>query len=185
MKIYKKMKFDTAHVLHSSHTKKCQSLHGHTFHVTFGLYDKSNKLNNDGMVIDFTLVKKLLNAIVDFLDHSMIIPKASGYGEVLADMSIANRLIITPFNPTAENLAVLIYIYTYKLLKIYNAQNKTNLVIDSVALYETEDNYVVYDGSSSIHKNFNINIGTLPNMYEQHSYLFSMLTISESMEDEQ
>ena len=79
--IQKSMEISAAHRLNLSYESKCQNLHGHNWHVT--IYCKSKELNKDGMVCDFTHIKK---AIHEKLDH-----------QYLND--------ILPFNPTAENMA--------------------------------------------------------------------------------
>lgn len=79
--IEKSMEISAAHKLNLSYESKCQNLHGHNWHVT--IYCKAKKLNQDGMVCDFTHIKK---AIHEKLDH-----------QYLND--------ILPFNPTAENMA--------------------------------------------------------------------------------
>lgn len=75
------MEISAAHRLNLSYESKCQNLHGHNWHVT--IYCKAKELNQDGMVCDFTHIKK---AIHEKLDH-----------QYLND--------ILPFNPTAENMA--------------------------------------------------------------------------------
>lgn len=79
--IEKSMEISAAHKLNLSYESKCQNLHGHNWHVT--IYCKAEELNKDGMVCDFTHIKK---AIHEKLDH-----------QYLND--------ILPFNPTAENMA--------------------------------------------------------------------------------
>lgn len=79
--IQKSMEISAAHRLNLSYQSKCQNLHGHNWHVT--IYCKAEELNKDGMVCDFTHIKK---AIHEKLDH-----------QYLND--------ILPFNPTAENMA--------------------------------------------------------------------------------
>ena len=79
--IKKSMEISAAHRLNLSYESKCQNLHGHNWHVT--IYCKAEELNQDGMVCDFTHIKK---AIHEKLDH-----------QYLND--------ILPFNPTAENMA--------------------------------------------------------------------------------
>ena len=79
--IEKSMEISAAHKLNLSYESKCQNLHGHNWHVT--IYCKAKELNQDGMVCDFTHIKK---SIHKKLDH-----------QYLND--------ILPFNPTAENMA--------------------------------------------------------------------------------
>ena len=79
--VSKSMEISAAHKLNLSYQSKCQNLHGHNWHVT--IYCKAKELNQDGMVCDFTHIKK---AVHEKLDH-----------QYLND--------ILPFNPTAENMA--------------------------------------------------------------------------------
>lgn len=79
--VSKSMEISASHKLNLSYESKCQNLHGHNWHVT--IYCKAKELNQDGMVCDFTHIKK---AIHEKLDH-----------QYLND--------ILPFNPTAENMA--------------------------------------------------------------------------------
>ena len=79
--IEKSMEISAAHRLNLSYQSKCQNLHGHNWHVT--IYCKAKELNQDGMVCDFTHIKK---AIHEKLDHQYL-----------------NNIL--PFNPTAENMA--------------------------------------------------------------------------------
>lgn len=79
--VSKRLEISSAHSLSLSYQSKCEALHGHNWIVK--VYCKSETLNEDGMVTDFTLIKKQIG---DFLDHRNL-------NEVL------------PFNPTAENIA--------------------------------------------------------------------------------
>lgn len=75
------MEIAGSHKLKLSYKSKCQNLHGHNWIVT--VYCKAKELNKDGMVVDFTEIKRKVHGR---LDHQNL-------NEVL------------PFNPTAENIA--------------------------------------------------------------------------------
>lgn len=75
------MEISAAHSLKLSYPSKCENLHGHNWIIT--VYCRSEELNADGMVIDFSHIKE---AVKKKLDHQNL-------NEVL------------PFNPTAENIA--------------------------------------------------------------------------------
>lgn len=70
-----------AHRLELDYPSKCTALHGHNWTIT--IHCKSKQLDSNGMIIDFSEIKRL---IADPLDH-----------KVLND--------VLPCNPTAENLA--------------------------------------------------------------------------------
>ena len=79
--ITKRLEISAAHRLNLSYESKCEQLHGHNWIIT--IHCKAKELNADGMVVDFTHIKRLVH---DRLDHQNL-------NEVL------------PFNPTAENIA--------------------------------------------------------------------------------
>ena len=79
--VKKTMEISAAHRLQLDYESKCTQLHGHNWVIT--VYCCAEELNEDGMVVDFTLIKR---TIKQRLDH-----------QVLND--------VLPFNPTAENIA--------------------------------------------------------------------------------
>jgi 6-pyruvoyltetrahydropterin/6-carboxytetrahydropterin synthase len=79
--VSKRMEISASHRLSLNYESKCSELHGHNWIVT--VFCKSETLNENGMVCDFTHIKR---QIVDKLDHK-------------------NLNQVLPFNPTAENMA--------------------------------------------------------------------------------
>ena len=82
--------FAGAHFLRQ-YKGKCENLHGHNWKIRAAF--SGTKLAADGMLIDFTEVKAKLDEILARLDHKLL-----------------NEIM--PFdktNPTAENIAVLIF----------------------------------------------------------------------------
>ena len=79
--VKKRIEVSAAHKLDLSYESKCTNLHGHNWIID--VYLRSETLNKDGMVMDFTEIKR---RIQDRFDH-----------KVLND--------VIDFNPTAENLA--------------------------------------------------------------------------------
>ena len=59
--------FSAAHFLSHYHGK-CERLHGHNYRVR--LWVRGDKLDEGGMLVDFTLLKKALNEVLALLDHS-------------------------------------------------------------------------------------------------------------------
>jgi 6-pyruvoyltetrahydropterin/6-carboxytetrahydropterin synthase len=100
--IRKVLKFEAAHVLDSSYSKCCQQIHGHSYLVE--LYFQAKKLNKDGMVIDFGLVKEVAGELIERFDHAIIV---SGlYCDKFTDpTSPSSKVRIVFYNPTAENMA--------------------------------------------------------------------------------
>ena len=79
--VKKRMEIAGAHRLNLNYESKCANLHGHNWIVT--VWCKSQTLDDNGMVIDFTHIKR---EVQDKLDHKFL-----------------NDVV--EFNPTAENIA--------------------------------------------------------------------------------
>ena len=77
--VKKTLEISASHSLKLSYESKCSQLHGHNWIIT--IYCRSKELNEDGMVIDFTLIKK---KIQDKLDHKNL-------NEVLSFNSTAEK----------------------------------------------------------------------------------------------
>lgn len=79
--VTKRIEISAAHRLDLDYESKCCNLHGHNWIIT--VYCRSEELNGNGMVTDFSEIKRVVQS---GLDH-----------KVLND--------VLPFNPTAENIA--------------------------------------------------------------------------------
>ncbi len=85
---------------------KCKYLHGHNGRAVIAI--ESDALDERGMVLDFTDIKQAVSKWVDeHLDHRMILHRDDPAARVLADMG--EPLYLMDANPTAENIARLIY----------------------------------------------------------------------------
>ena len=79
--VRKRLEIAAAHSLSLSYGSKCTNLHGHNWIMT--IYCRAEKLNENGMVVDFSHIKDMLS---EKMDHNIL-----------------NKVF--DFNPTAENLA--------------------------------------------------------------------------------
>lgn len=79
--VIKKIEIAGCHHLSLPYPSKCTRPHGHNWTIT--VCCKAKELNSNGMVIDFSEIKRKIHG---YLDHGDL-----------------NELL--PFNPTAENLA--------------------------------------------------------------------------------
>ena len=79
--VEKTMEISGSHYLRLSHESKCEALHGHNWIIK--VYCKARELNEDGMVVDFTEIKRLVHGKLDHQDLNAVLP----------------------FNPSAENIA--------------------------------------------------------------------------------
>lgn len=85
---------------------KCRHLHGHNGRVEITL--ASEVTDRRGMVLDFTDIKRMAGQwIEDNLDHRMILYQLDPAVPVL--QQLGEPLYLLDVNPTAENLAKLIF----------------------------------------------------------------------------
>jgi 6-pyruvoyltetrahydropterin/6-carboxytetrahydropterin synthase len=98
----------------------CSSLHGHNFKVVVEV--SSEKLDDRGMVVDFVELDEALSEIVDKYDHK-------------------NLNMVFPYdrkNPTAENMAEVIYHELNKKISLENAK------LFKVTIFETDEYFASY-----------------------------------------
>ena len=62
--VIKRMEISASHSLRLSYPSKCENLHGHNWMIT--VYCRSKELNADGMVVDFSHIKRSVNDILPF-----------------------------------------------------------------------------------------------------------------------
>jgi len=83
------------------HESKCQHLHGHNYRVYFYC---DGDLDSLGRVIDFSVIKeKLCMWLEEVYDHHFLVWKNDPIAQHL--LAIDNTVVLTDFNPTAENIA--------------------------------------------------------------------------------
>jgi len=88
---------------------KCRYLHGHNGRAIITI--ESETLDERGMVLDFTEIKQVVSTwIDDNLDHRMLLHKSDPAVPILRNLG--EPLFLMEENPTAENIAKLIYDFT-------------------------------------------------------------------------
>ena len=115
---------------------KCVHLHGHNGKVEITL--QGEKLDDRGMLVDFGDIKQTINVWIDeHLDHKMLLSKDDPIVPILQEQG--EPLFLMDQNPTAENIARLIYDQAVKL----------GLPVVEVRLWETPKCYAVYRGQTT------------------------------------
>lgn len=85
---------------------KCRHLHGHSARAVIILEDLD--LDSQGMVCHFDRLKETVGAwIAKNLDHMMILCEGDPLASALS--GLGERFKTIPFNPTAENIARMIF----------------------------------------------------------------------------
>ena len=103
--ITKRMEIAGCHRLELPYPSKCSRLHGHNWIIT--IHCKSEELNAEGMVCDFTEVKERIHGQLDD----------------------ANLNEILPFKPTAENIARWICDQIQHCYKVEVQESEGNIAI--------------------------------------------------------
>lgn len=113
---------------------KCKHLHGHNGRAVISI--EKEILDEKGMVIDFSDIKKVVSGwIDDCLDHRMILHRSDPAVPYLQELG--EPLYLVDDNPTAENIAKLIYDF---------AQDQ-GFPVHQVDLWETRHCYATYTGA--------------------------------------
>ena len=107
--------FAAAHFL-KDYNGKCENLHGHNYKVY--AHVRGNKLNEGGMLLDFTKLKAALRSVCKKLDHTNL-----------------NDLDYFEQNPSAERIAKYIYEQIIQLLAQENIDISYKNQTDDAFLY--------------------------------------------------
>ncbi len=113
--------FSGAHRLRYLHGK-CEELHGHNWKVEVSV--ASSKLSQEGVVIDFKVLKQKMEKVIKTLDHTY-----------LNDLSYFSGI-----EPSSENIAKYIFDHLKKELKGFPATLK------KVTAWESENACATYFG---------------------------------------
>ncbi|MCX6174719.1 MAG: 6-carboxytetrahydropterin synthase QueD [Ignavibacteriales bacterium] len=130
MKIAKEFTWEMGHRL-PFHTGKCKNLHGHSYKCMVELTGDPDK---NGMVMDYYDLKKVVEPILDELDHAFMVCKKD-IEMIEALEKLNSRKVVVDFETTAENICV------YLLNKIKSAKLPQNIHSIKVRVLETENSY--------------------------------------------
>lgn len=112
---------------------KCRHLHGHNGRILITL--EAPELDSRGMLVDFTDIKHSIRTWVDNeLDHRMILNEADPMVSVFREH--LEPLFLIPQNPTAENIAKL----------IYDETKSRGFPVVEISLWETPKSFATYRG---------------------------------------
>ena len=139
--IRKKFRFEAAHALISSYSKECRNIHGHSY--TVEVFLRSNKLNAQGVVMDFKLLGEIVRDILKQWDHKIILCKEDEeridmFQQTYSRFQMDPDIVVVPWNPTAE------YMARYLAWKIRCRMDRHEHIRISVRVHETESDWVQY-----------------------------------------
>lgn len=110
---------------------KCRHLHGHNGKAV--ITAETSQLDPLGMVVDFSQIKRLVGQWIDeTLDHKMLLHRDD---PVVPELRrLGEPMVLLDVNPTAENIAKLIFEQTASY----------GLPVTEVTLWETENSFATY-----------------------------------------
>lgn len=137
IRVTKVFTFDMAHALHG-YDGLCKNIHGHTYRLSVTLIGKTIQEEGhakQGMVIDFSDFKKIVKEkVVDVFDHTLVLNANSPHAKIQGLADNFERLILTDYQPSCENLLI-------DILSRINANLPSNVELCNVRLEETPTSY--------------------------------------------
>ncbi|MFW6242784.1 MAG: 6-pyruvoyl trahydropterin synthase family protein [bacterium] len=137
-KVYRLQKKFTCPIGHrlSLHKGNCKNVHGHSFSVIITL--KSNQLDNNDMVMDFSDLKRMVNKYIDQLDHGIMLNKNDPLCEKLE--SCSEKVTKFDADPTAETLSE----YLYYEIKNTIESKDSFIEVESITVFENENSSITF-----------------------------------------
>lgn len=112
IRVTKEFHFEMAHALYG-YDGPCKNIHGHSYRLSVSITGKINHQENhpkNGMVIDFTDLKEIVNAhIINQFDHALVLNANSPHRKLVEkdpDNYRDEKIILVDYQPTCENLLV-------------------------------------------------------------------------------
>lgn len=145
IRVTKQFGFEMSHAL-LNYDGLCRSIHGHSYKLQITVTGEPMNEpghSKDGMVIDFSMLKKLLQEnIISKLDHSLMINEKAPVDKLDALGQMYERHHVVPFQPTSENLVVYIAQQVKPLLP-------EHIALFSVRLFETSSSFAEWYASDN------------------------------------
>ena len=124
----------------------CRNIHGHSYKLQVTIAGEPTQdagSPKDGMVIDFSILKKLIQEqIISKLDHSLMINEKAPIDKLSAMGQMYERLQVVPFQPTSENMVL----YIAGQMKLLLPEH---LELFSIRLYETGNSFAEWYASDN------------------------------------
>jgi 6-pyruvoyltetrahydropterin/6-carboxytetrahydropterin synthase len=130
MKIAKEFHWEMGHRL-PEHFGKCKNIHGHSYKM---IVELEGEVNEGGMIMDYYDLKKVVNPIVDLLDHAFMVYEKDK--EIVSFLeSVKSKMVIVDFQSTVENIC------RYILTEIRKQNLPPNVKKVKVRIFESIDDY--------------------------------------------
>lgn len=194
MIITKKFTTETSHRVLSCTSKKCNSLHGHSYTIEVSL--KGSPMNQANMVLDFSAMKETIKPFIESFDHCQIFTSYDNQEYIKFMKNTCNRWIEAPFNLSCEMMALMIFKYCQLLLNRTNFTNGENPEVYSITVHETAtgrcevfkedvENYFKDEWMKDVH--FSNDVMSewpdhLKNIMSDNSYMYNSIKIDKQVD---
>ena len=133
MKIAKEFHWEMGHRL-PEHFGLCKNIHGHSYKMIVVF---EGELNEQGMVIDFYEVEKIINPIIEKLDHAFMVKEDD---EITLEFleKLNSKKVVVNFFATVENIC------KYISDIIIKSNLPKNIKFINVRVYETAEDYAEF-----------------------------------------
>ena len=134
--------FDSAHFL-AGYEGKCANIHGHRWKVEIEVCSDSLTAGGqlDGMVVDFSDLKKDVKEMADSCDHALLVQRGTMRENTLQCLKEDGfNIIELDFRPTAENFSA--FFFHEMKSRGYNVKRAT--------VYETPSNCATYEETEAM-----------------------------------
>jgi 6-pyruvoyltetrahydropterin/6-carboxytetrahydropterin synthase len=131
MRVAKNFGWESAHRL-PTHAGLCRNLHGHSYRMTLMM---DGEPDDDGIVIDFKDMKRLVKPLVDRWDHTTLISESDADLKEMVER-LGDRFVVLPFETTAENLCR--YVADYVLQEGTDVLAARGITVVTVRIHETD-----------------------------------------------
>ena len=135
IRITKEFQFEMAHAL-LGYDGPCKNIHGHSYQLKVtvkGVVKENTSDSDEGMVIDFGVIKKIVNdLVVHKYDHALVLNEKMKID--FTQFDFMQKLILVPFQPTCEQLLV-------QFADLIKAQLPSNIMLHSLFLRETPNSF--------------------------------------------
>jgi len=130
MKIAKEFKWEMGHRL-PEHFGLCKNVHGHSYRM---IVEFEGDLDEQGMIIDFYDVEKIISPIIEKLDHAFMVNENDEDAIKFLE-KLNSKKVVVDFESTVENIS------KYLLNEITKSKLPSNIRVIRVRVFETSDDY--------------------------------------------
>ncbi len=137
LRVTKIFDFETAHALWG-YDGKCANIHGHSYKLTVSISGniiKDNSAVKNGMIIDFSDLKKIINGtVIEEFDHALLVNGHTPHAKYAEVESGFSKIILCDYQPTCENMLV-------EMVKRILGALPENIELKYAKLQETDNSF--------------------------------------------